>query len=386
MRIALVYDCLYPNTIGGAERWYRELAERLGEAHEVTYLTRRQWGAEGPRTPFETIAVAPGGDLYTASGRRGVGAPLRFGWGVFRHLLRHGGRYDAVHTASFPYFSVLGAAAALRLRRSQAPLVVDWHELWTREYWREYLGPLGGRVGAAVQAQCLRFPDLSFTFSRMVERRLREYGHRAPIVRLSGEYSGADPGEEADTTPPEPPRAVFAGRHVAEKRVLAVPPAILAARREVPGLRCTILGEGPDGAALAELVHSLGLEDAIELRGRVESAEVRETIAGSSCLLHPSAREGYGQVVVEACAHATPAIVVAGPENAATELVEEGVNGFVAPSPAAEDLARAVAAAVRGGERLRTSTLDWYRRRSEELSLGHSLAQVEVRYQELSRR
>ena len=29
MRIAIVYDCLFPHTVGGAERWYRELAERL---------------------------------------------------------------------------------------------------------------------------------------------------------------------------------------------------------------------------------------------------------------------------------------------------------------------------------------------------------------------
>ena len=31
MRIAIVYDCLFPNTVGGAERWYRNLAERLDE-------------------------------------------------------------------------------------------------------------------------------------------------------------------------------------------------------------------------------------------------------------------------------------------------------------------------------------------------------------------
>ena len=59
MKIAIVYDCLFPNTVGGAERWYRNLAERLGASHSVTYLTRRQWGEEGPETPFETLAVAP---------------------------------------------------------------------------------------------------------------------------------------------------------------------------------------------------------------------------------------------------------------------------------------------------------------------------------------
>ena len=48
MKIAIVYDCLFPNTVGGAERWYRNLAERLGASHSVTYLTRRQWGEEVP--------------------------------------------------------------------------------------------------------------------------------------------------------------------------------------------------------------------------------------------------------------------------------------------------------------------------------------------------
>ncbi len=32
MRICLVYDCLYPYTVGGAERWYGALARRLAEA------------------------------------------------------------------------------------------------------------------------------------------------------------------------------------------------------------------------------------------------------------------------------------------------------------------------------------------------------------------
>ena len=29
MRICLVYDVLYPHTVGGAERWYRNVALRL---------------------------------------------------------------------------------------------------------------------------------------------------------------------------------------------------------------------------------------------------------------------------------------------------------------------------------------------------------------------
>src|SRR5699024_7497360 len=106
VRVCIVYDCLYPHTVGGAERWYRELAlELAGNGHEVTYLTRKQWeDGEGPDLPgVRVIAVSPGGPLYTEDGRRTIGPPLRFGFGVLKHLLRNRRSYDAVHLCSFPY-------------------------------------------------------------------------------------------------------------------------------------------------------------------------------------------------------------------------------------------------------------------------------------------
>lgn len=383
MRVALIYDCLYPNTVGGAERWYRELGERLGKAHRLTYLTRRQWGVEGPRTPFQTVAVSPGGDLYAASGRRRIGPPLRFGWGVFWHLLRHAHRYDAVHTASFPYFSVLGAALALRLRGSRALLVVDWHELWGKEYWRSYLGPVGGQIGFAVQALCLRLPDHSFTFSRLVEQRLLASRAPAPVTRLTGEYAGAGLEDGAGPEDRGGPSVVFAGRHIEEKHVEAIAPALAAARRQIPDLRCTILGDGPETERLREQVRALGLEAAIEVRGRVESSEVAGAIAAAGCLLHPSEREGYGQVIVEASALGTPAIVVAGPENAATELIVPGINGYVSTSRDPEELGGLIVDALRAGEGLRDSTRRWYADHREELSLDHSLEIVSATYSSL---
>src|ERR687892_225221 len=144
MRVCVVYDCLYPHTVGGAERWYRNLSERLAsEGHEVTYLTLRQWPHdEHPDVRgVRVLAVGPRMQLYVR-GRRRIGPPLRFGVGVLRHLLRNGRKYDVVHTASFPYFSLLAAAAVRRVHRFR--LVVDWHELWSRSYWRDYLGGAGG--------------------------------------------------------------------------------------------------------------------------------------------------------------------------------------------------------------------------------------------------
>ena len=128
MRICLVYDCLFPHTVGGAERWYRNLGERLArEGHEVTYLTLRQWerGADPGVRGVDVRAVGPQMELYV-EGRRRVLPPLVFGVGVLWHLLWHGRRYDAVHTASFPYFSLdRGPTRRLRTRR--------WRVRWPRK-------------------------------------------------------------------------------------------------------------------------------------------------------------------------------------------------------------------------------------------------------------
>ncbi|HEX4932855.1 MAG TPA: glycosyltransferase family 4 protein, partial [Gemmatimonadaceae bacterium] len=216
LRVCLVYDCLFPWTVGGAERWYRAVAEALAEAgHEVTYLTRRQWGAEDvPDIPgVRVVAVSRDEPLYGPDGNRRIGQAIRFGGGVFRHLACNRGRYDVVHTASFPYFSLLAAGVARALDPFR--LIVDWHEVWTLGYWQEYLGKPGGLVGYLVQRACARIPQRAYCFSRLHEGRLHEEGVAGPVTVLEGEYAGSlEPAPVRDADP----LVVFAGRHIAEKR------------------------------------------------------------------------------------------------------------------------------------------------------------------------
>jgi glycosyltransferase involved in cell wall biosynthesis len=380
VRVCLVYDCLFPHTVGGAERWYRNLAERLAsDGHEVTYLTLRQWprGADAGVPGVRVVAVGPRLGLYTPSGRRRVGPPLVFGLGVLAHLARFGGRYDVVHTASFPYFGLLAAGALRRRRRYR--LVVDWHELWTRSYWEDYLGRAGGWVGWRVQRACARIPQRAFCFSRLHAARLAREGVRGEVTVLRGQYvDEADP--QVERYGAAEPVVVFAGRHIPEKQVPAIVPALARARESAPELRAEIYGDGPERARVVELVRSLGLEGAIALPGFVEHGRVHAALRRALCLVLPSRREGYGLVVVEACAAGTPAVVVAGPDNAATELIEEGVNGFVAASSSPEDLAAAILRVRDAGPALRESTAAWYAANARGLSLADSLERVAAAY------
>ena len=378
MRICVVYDCLFPYTVGGAERWYRNLALRLAaEGHAVTYLTLRQWERrEMVDLPgVRVVTAGPRMRLYSGPGQRRVAPPLVFGAGVLWHLLRHGRDYDVVHTASFPYFSVLAAAVARPLGRFR--LVVDWHELWSREYWRAYLGAAGGRIGWLVQKACLRVRQRAFCFARLTAARLRAERLRGEVTVLSGEYAGP-----LEAPPPEPaePVVVFAGRHIPEKRAPAAVAGVAAARATAPQLRATIFGDGPERAAVLAAIAEQGLDGVVCAPGFVAHEELETTMARALCLLHPSQREGYGLVVVEASALGVPSIVVAHPDNAAVELVEDGVNGIVAPDDEPATLAAAIHRVLEAGPALRASTADWFARNARRLSIDASLDAVAESY------
>jgi glycosyltransferase involved in cell wall biosynthesis len=378
MRICLVYDCLFPHTIGGAERWYRDIAARLAaDGHDVTYVTLRQWG-DGVDPGFDGVHVVSAGPrmaLYADEGRRRVLPPIVFGAGVLWHLLRHGRRYDVVHAASFPYFSLLAAGLVRRLRPFR--LLVDWFEVWTLAYWQGYLGRVAGYVGWQVQRLCMRVPQTALTYSRIHGARLRDEGFRGDIEQLGGLYGGSlEPASAAQAEP----FVVFAGRQIPEKQAPAVVHAVAAARRLLPELRARVLGDGPDRSKVLAAIAEHGLEGAVDAPGFVSAEEVDAAMRSALALVFPSRREGFGLVVVEAAHRGTPSIVVDDPDNASTELVDDGVNGYVAASASADDLAAAIVRVHAEGLPLRERTAAWFDRNAERLALGRTLDRVATIY------
>lgn len=374
VRICVVYDCLYPFTVGGGERWYRNVAERLArEGHEVTYLTLRQWDrgvAPELDAPVRVIAVGPRMALYTPSGRRRILPPLVFGLGVLVHLLRHGRRYEVLDTCSFPYFSLLAAALLRPLMGYE--LIVDWFEVWSREYWRSYLGA-AGRIGELVQRICARVPQRANCFSQLHAARLRSEGLRGPVTVLRGLLTGEVEVQEPRAVAPV---VLFAGRLIPEKRVALAVAAIAKAAGQIEGLRGVILGQGPEEGVLRAAIEEHRAGEILTVGGWAEASRLIEEMRGAMCLLLTSSREGYGLVVVEAAQHGTPSVVVAGPDNAATELIEEGVNGTIAPSADADAVAAGILRIHEGGLEMRRSTAAWMREHREELSLESSLRSV----------
>jgi glycosyltransferase involved in cell wall biosynthesis len=218
---------------------------------------------------------------------------------------------------------------------------------------------VGGWIGWRVQLICVRLRQALFCFARMTASRLREEGLRSPVVVLEGEYAGA-----LEPRPPQTPGPdiVFGGRHIPEKRVPALVRGFAAVRDRAPELRLVIYGDGPERSRVLALIESEGLAAVARAPGFVDATEVEQGLARALCMVLPSRREGYGLVVVEAAALGVPRVVVADPDNAATELVDEGENGFIATSADPSDLAEAILRVRDSGPELRERSSAWFAR------------------------
>jgi len=228
----------------------------------------------------------------------------------------------------------------------------------------------------------VRLRQRAFCFSRLHAARLAEHGLRGDVSVLAGEYEAGEyegPTLVDDRRQPEP-RVVFAGRHIPEKRAPAVVPAVVLAAERIPALRGVVFGDGPDRPRVLEAIAANGARDIVDAPGFVPAETVEHALHSALCMVLPSRREGYGMVVVEAAARGVPSVVVREPDNAAIELIEEGVNGSIARSASPADLAEAIIRVHRAGPQMRQSTAAWYRRNATRLSLSSSLDEVVASY------
>jgi len=379
-RVAIAYDCFFPTDTGGGERVYRRLAELFSErGSPVDYVTRRGRSA-GADAGFEVIGVWSG-SITDARGSRTTSSAVGFAAALFRHFVRHRGDYDLVLVGALPVLNVF--AVRLALLGSRTIMATDWLEIWPWRTWRRYSGALVGTIAFVLQwfgvhVGRIQTVNSGFTRSRLVGYRRKADPMVLGLVDLVGETkSGA-------TVAAAPPTILFAGRHIADKRLEALPAALAVARAAIPDLGAVIAGVGPETDTVRRAAEAAGVDGAMRFVGRVDDARLDALMGDAAALVNPSTREGFGLVVAEAASHGTPSVVVAAEDNAAAELVIDGENGYVAASTAPAALGAAIARAVIGGDDLRRSTASWFARERSERSLRRSVQQLVERWRVIS--
>jgi colanic acid/amylovoran biosynthesis glycosyltransferase len=122
-------------------------------------------------------------------------------------------------------------------------------------------------------------------------------------------------------------RVLSVGRLVPDKGQLLLLEAVAALRDCGVGVSLTLVGDGPDRAALIDAVRRLGIGEAVVLAGAVDQERLPELYLSHDVFCLPSFAEGLPVVLMEAMAYGIP--VVATRIAGVSELVEDGLSGAV---------------------------------------------------------
>lgn len=333
MRVAYVYDLVYPFSKGGVEKrialFSRGLAER---GHDVHVFGTKHWdGLDHIVTNGVTVhGIAATRRLHLDNGRRSIWQGIAFASSLSLRLFRE--RFDIIDVQASAPLTCLATLAVGRLRR--IPTLVTWHEVWGRSYWTEYLG-WAGLVGSLVERSIARFGRHHAVVSQTTADRLALLGvQRARLLPNGVDTSKIRAGGGTSVS-----GIVYVGRIAGHKNVQLL---IDAARRLIDqGVDPSILivGDGPQRGSLEKTTNEM---PNLRFLGEIESEdELWSTVKSARVFALPSLREGFGLAVLEAMACGVPVVTTDHADNAASELVESGVNGFVvAANP--NDFARAL--------------------------------------------
>jgi glycosyltransferase involved in cell wall biosynthesis len=357
--------------------WLVELLKRLrGEGHEVEVFTSAYRGGGG--TSHEGIPVhrfryfpARWEDLTHDEAtpdrmrRSLLYRVLPFFYilggmiGIWRLARRR--RFDVVHV-HWPVPHMLFGWVARLASRTKVALVSTWYGVELR--WVQSSLPwLRGFVRWA-----LRKSDAVIAISSYTAREIERFA-RVPVRVIPYTLGFAPPPGPRPARPPGTLRILFVGRLVERKGVAHLVEAVRLLPADLDA-RLTIVGEGPERPALESQIARHGLQDRVELRGRVGEDALRAAYAASDVLVLPSildARgdtEGLGVVLLEAMSYGVP--VVGSELGGITDIITDGETGVLVPpaeprrlADALQRLARDPALAARlgaaGEARVRTA-------------------------------
>ncbi|MET0247255.1 MAG: glycosyltransferase family 4 protein [Sphingomonas sp.] len=180
-------------------------------------------------------------------------------------------------------------------------------------------------VGREAGAYLARFgpSDAPMHFFPNTPDTSRIVAEAAALVR-----DGGEPALRAELgLPTHAPIFLFVGRLIGAKR----PADAIKAFRKVRGDAEAVLVIVGDGDLMASLREAAGDDPAIRFTGWLKDpATIARLMSIATAMILPSAHEPWGAVVNESMAAGTP-VISSDQVGASTELVEDGVNGFLVP-------------------------------------------------------
>ena len=178
--------------------------------------------------------------------------------------------------------------------------------------------------------------NLIVAHSDALKRRLMEEG-----VKVSHVIRGGVPIQIQRPSLLSPPIVAFAGRLVREKGADVLLHAFAKVATQLPGARLLLVGDGPEHERLKNLISQWRLSTSVSLLGQLPYPEMERCFASAWVQVVPSRwAEPFGLVAVDAMMRGTA--VIASDSSGLSEIVREGVTGFLVTPDNVDALAKAL--------------------------------------------
>lgn len=327
MKIAFIYDAVYPWVKGGAEKRIYELAKRMAKnGHEVHWYGIGWWFESGNEDividGIQFHGVCKPIDLYNPDGKRSIKEALYFALKLFPVIIRE--NFDIIECQNFPFFPYFSVKLYSILKRKK--IIVTFHEVWG-DYWYDYLGKKGF-FGKLLEKIIIRNNDNFIAVSENTKNKIIRIKPNANVeivpngVNLELIQQIKPSKDKSDL--------IFVGRLIKDKNVDLLIKSIKLVKKEIPNIKCVIIGDGPEKDMLKNLTKELKIEDNIKFFGILdEYVELISYLKSSKVFVLPSTREGFGIVVLEANSCGLPVVTVNHPMNAAKDLIKQHQNGIL---------------------------------------------------------
>jgi glycosyltransferase involved in cell wall biosynthesis len=211
------------------------------------------------------------------------------------------------------------------------PKVVLLHHVHA-EMWKMVLGddaPLLAKAGELLESRIApalyrrtRIVTLSQSSKEDMINQLRFRPDRIDVVPPGIDPRFSPRGERSDH-----PLVVAVGRLVPVKRYDLLIRAAAEARKAVPGLTLTIVGDGYERAMLDTVVQEVDGTEWVTFAGRITDSDLVSLYRRAWLVASASAREGWGMSLTEAAACGTPTVATRIPGH--VDAVVDGVTGIL---------------------------------------------------------
>jgi glycosyltransferase involved in cell wall biosynthesis len=322
MRILLICEAVFPENKGGLERWMVWLANELHRRGNLVFYFNAS-GVNEVREGVTYKSITNKSWSYTKKNNRSILQSIEFSRKLFMQLRK--ADYEVIYSAQAPVISLLFIQMA-NLRPNKSLLIIDWLEIWSYSYWREYLGSIFGLLGYLIQTLALRVGEIKVCYTDRVYIKLKSVNKRSQIYKLPGICMDDNP--KFPLSFEQKNNIIFLSRFVKDKNPLLAIDAVVEYKKLGWDGVFFLIGSGPMESKIREYVNHKGATNFIKVLVSIPDSEVMEIMKSSFVLLHTSMREGFGLSMVEAACQGVPTILINYPENVSVDLaiVEELVS------------------------------------------------------------